>query len=89
MTVTDGKELMKRDLTLHWSDRFRWWNAYLFILCGAVIVYRTYGTSASWLAMGTGIAFLAFGFYRLRLFRRVMNGELPPAAPRRKRMIRF
>jgi hypothetical protein len=69
---------------LPWSDRFKWMNAYVFILCGVVMIYRTYTSPATWLVMLTGILFLVFGVYRLRLIRRVMDGELPSLKARGK-----
>lgn len=51
----------------------------MFIACGAVMIYRSYHTSAAWLATTTGIVFLAFGLYRLRLIRRTLNGEISPS----------
>lgn len=63
---------------LPWSDRLRWLNAYVFILCGAVMVYRTFHAPAAWLGTVTGVGFLAFGVYRLRLIRRLLSGELRP-----------
>ncbi len=69
---------------LPWSDRFKWMNAYIFILCGVVMIYRTYTSPATWLVMLTGILFLVFGIYRLRLIRRVVDGEHPSPITRGK-----
>ncbi len=63
-----------------WQDRWKWWNAYLFIGCGAVMIYRSLSSPLSWLTLVTGIAFLLFGLYRLDLIRRVIRGEIKPAA---------
>jgi uncharacterized membrane protein HdeD (DUF308 family) len=62
---------------LPWPDRFKWMNGYIFIICGVVMIYRTYNSPATWLVMLTGILFLVFGIYRLRLIRRVLDGEHP------------
>ncbi|MBZ5554784.1 MAG: hypothetical protein LAO21_18865 [Acidobacteriia bacterium] len=69
---------------LPWSDRFKWLNAYIFILCGIVMIYRTYRSPATWLVMLTGILFLVFGVYRLRLIRRVLDREHPLPMAREK-----
>lgn len=69
-------------------DRFKRWNAYLFIACGAVMIYRSFGLGAEWLSLLTGSAFLGFGIYRLRLFRRALRGELPPPRAFRRRSVR-
>jgi hypothetical protein len=50
-------------------------NAYIFIICGVIMIYRTYASPATWLIMLTGILFLVFGIYRLRLIRRILDGE--------------
>jgi hypothetical protein len=72
------------DSRLSWSDRFRWMNAYIFILCGVVMIYRTYRSPATWLVMLTGILFLVFGVYRLRLIHRVLDREHPSPVARGK-----
>ncbi|MBZ5536885.1 MAG: hypothetical protein LAO31_13110 [Acidobacteriia bacterium] len=69
---------------LPWSDRFKWLNAYVFILCGVVMIYRTYASPATWLVMVTGILFLVYGIYRLRLIRRVLDSEQPSAMAKGK-----
>lgn len=69
---------------LSWSDRFKWMNAYIFIICGVIMIYRTYASPATWLVMLTGILFLAFGFYRLRLIRRILDREHPSPLSRGK-----
>lgn len=76
---------MEQKTKMHWADRLKWWNAYLFIVCGAVMIYRTYGTPAAWMATLTGVVFVVFGLYRLRLFQRVVRGDFQSAAPRTKR----
>lgn len=79
---------MEQETKLHWADRLKWWNAYLFIACGAVMIYRTYGTEATWLSMLTGVVFVAFGLYRLRLFQRVLRGDFQAPVPRWKRNLK-
>lgn len=77
---------MDPNTSMNWRDRFKWLNAFFFIVCGVVIVYRTYRTPAAWLALLTGVAFLVFGIYRIRLIQRALKGELPPPKPGRRIM---
>lgn len=85
---SDSRPPVDGSVQLTRVDRFKRWNAYLFIACGAVMIYRSFGMGAAWLALLTGVAFLAFGAYRLRLFHRAMRGELPPPRSFRRRMMR-
>jgi uncharacterized membrane protein HdeD (DUF308 family) len=46
--------------------------SFLFIVLGGVIIYRYATGTAHWLILTLGIAFAAFGIYRLDLFRRAL-----------------
>ncbi len=85
MSQPDVKSGEKRAIKLLRLDRFKWFNAYLFIGCGAVLMVRSMHLPFSWLGALTGIAFLAFGIYRLRLFHRALRGELTPPRVIRRR----
>ncbi|MDD5543487.1 MAG: hypothetical protein PHX83_09970 [Acidobacteriia bacterium] len=69
---------------LHWADRWKRLNAWIFIACGVVVVWRSWGRPGAWLAVVTGAILAFFGVYRLNLYHRALNGTLkPPSLPRR------
>ena len=85
---SDSSPPVDESVQLTRMDRFKRWNAYLFIACGAVMICRSFGVTSAWLGLLTGIAFLGFGIYRLRLFHRALRGELPPPRPLRRKFMR-
>ncbi len=87
MRTGNRRHLSEPNKKLSWVDRFKWINAYLFIAAGAVMIYRTYTSPAAWLGTLTGVAFLIFGIYRLRLIHRTLDGNLHSELSRRKGIV--
>jgi len=57
---------------LSFIDRMKLVNSGLFVVLGAFIIYRYATVATHWLILVLGIAFVAFGAYRLDLFRRAL-----------------
>jgi len=79
---------MEPNPKLHWADRWKRVNAWIFMACGAVLVWRSWGRPGGWMALLTGGVLFFFGVYRLSLYRRVLNGTFKPGVASRRRVLR-
>lgn len=59
---------------LSFTDRMKLVNSGLFVVLGAFIIYRYATVATHWLILALGIAFAAFGVYRLLQFKRALSG---------------
>lgn len=60
-------------MSLSWRDRIQLINSVLFCVVGALLIARYVMNSGPLMTVILGMAFLAFGVYRLALARREMQ----------------